>query len=106
MKSEGKQAKLLLKSVQTIDKIIEKCELGGLRIFLKSVEAVNALAERLKESDERNDSPKVPINIVVVAPELRNEVEIELQNNYSISPAMIGAIKHIDGVAHIERMES
>ena len=105
-KSEGEQIKLLLKSVQPIRTVIEKSDGNGYRVFINSVEAVNALAERLLDKTPKNDVVKVPLNVVVMDSELVGDLEIELPDNYLISPDVIGAIKHIDGVTHVERIES
>ena len=93
-----------LKSARPIDNIIEKSDAKGFRIFIDSVEAVNALANRLNDVVHKNGVVKVPLNVVVVDNALVGDVEIELPDKYLISPDIIGAIRHIDGVSHVERM--
>ena len=104
MRREGEHIKLLLKGAQLIHSIIEKSDSKGFRIFIDSVEAVNALAKRLNGASPKNGGVKVPLNVVVVDDTLVGDVEIELPDKYLVSPEIIGAIRHIDGVAHIERM--
>ncbi len=105
-KSEGEQTKLLLKGVQPIKTIIEKSDANGYRVFINSVDAVNALAKRLLDKPLKNDVVKVPLNLVIMDSGLVGELEIELPDNYLISPDVIGAIRHIEGVTHVERIES
>ena len=105
VKFEGDQLKLLLKNAQPIERIIEKSNANGFRIFVESVNAVNALAKRLLGSST-DDMAKVPVNVVVIDDRFEGDVEIELPNTYLISSDIIGAIKHIEGVAHIERMDN
>ena len=104
IKIDGEQVKILLKGVQTIEKIVEKSDASGFRIFIDSIEAVNGLVERLRSAASKTDLQKVPLNLVVVDTALSGDVEIKLADRYAISPDLIGAIKHIDGVVHIERM--
>ncbi len=104
VKIEADQKKLLLKGVQPINQIIQKADLTGFRVFVKSVGAVNALANRLLESSLNEKGMVVPLHLVVMDHNLLGEVEIQLPDKFVISPDIIGAIKHIDGVAHVERM--
>ena len=104
IKIEGEQIKLLLKGVQSIEKIVEKIDANGFRIFVESIDAVNALYARLKDTPPTTNIQKVPLNLVVVDNKLLGDVEIKLASSYSVSPDLIGAIKHIEGVVHVERM--
>ena len=104
IKIEGEQIKILLKGVQAIEKIIEKSDGNGFRIFIESIEAVNALVDRLGNLPPKHNGNKVPLNLVVVDKNLQGDVEIKLAEAYSVNPDLIGAIKHIDGVVHVERM--
>ena len=104
IKIEGEQVKILLKGVQAIEKIIEKSDGNGFRIFIESIEAVNALVDRLGNPLPNHNGNKVPLNLVVVDKNLQGDVEIKLAKTYSVNPDLIGAIKHIDGVVHVERM--
>ena len=106
IKSEGEQQKILLKGVQPIEKIIEKSNSNGFRIFIESVDAVKALAIRLESLVTQHNGQKVPLDLVIIDKGLPGEVEIKLAEHYLINPDLIGAIKHIEGVKHVERIES
>ncbi|MDG2474652.1 MAG: DNA polymerase III subunit alpha [Paracoccaceae bacterium] len=106
VKTEGEQIKLLLKGANPIKKIVEKADSSGFRVFVESVEAVNALAMRLRDDSSKTDVMAVPLNVVVINTGLAGDIEIELPDNYLISPDLIGAIKHIEGVTHLERIKS
>ena len=104
IKIEGEQIKILLKGVQAIEKIVEKSAANGFRIFVASVEAVDALVDRLGSFGQKANVQKVPLNLVVVDNSLLGDVEIKLADTYSVNPDLIGAIRHIDGVVHVESM--
>ena len=104
IKIEGEQIKILLKGVQAIEKIIEKSDGNGFRIFIESIEAVNALVDRLGNPLPKHNITKVPLNLVVIDKNLQGDVEIKLAETYSVNPDLIGAIKHIEGILHVERM--
>ena len=106
IKLEGNQTKLLLKGVQPIEKIVSKSKAAGFRIYIDKVEAISALAKRLDDFPLKTEIQKVPINLVVVNQDLPGDVEIKLSDNYSINPDLLGAIKHINGVVHIERLDT
>ena len=104
IKIEGEQIKILLKGVQAIEKIVEKSDANGFRIFIESIEAVDALVDRLGSVLPKTNVQKVPLSLVVVDNNLLGDVEIKLGDRYSVNPDLIGAIKHIEGVVHVERV--
>ena len=65
-----------------------------------------ALSKRLNSTVSKTDIVKVPLNIVVVDKNLKGEVEIQLNDQFQITQDVIGAIKHINGVSHVEPMKS
>ena len=95
---------MLLKGVQAIEKIVEKSDANGFRIFIDSIEAVNALVKRLESFSHKAHVKKVSLNLVVVDSNLLGDVEIKLADTYSVNPDLIAAIRHIDGVVHVESM--
>ena len=106
IKLEGEQLKILLKGVQAIETAVKKSDSSGFRIFIESIEAVTALVDRLGSVPMKTNEQKVPLNLVVVDSKLFGDVEIRLADSYSFNSDLIGAIKHIDGVVHVERMEN
>ena len=99
---EAEQIKIQIRGVYPIEKLLEKSEIFGYRIFINSVEAVKSIASRLAESCSKDETLATPINIVVVGQELKGDIEINVADTYALTPDIVGAIKHISGVVHIE----
>ena len=83
-----------------MDKISGPNELLG-EISLDAGVSYNIEAASAKLDKRSNE-----LNVVVMDTELVGDLEIELPDHYLISPDVIGAIKHIDGVTHVERIRS
>ncbi len=99
--NESDQVKLLARAVQPIDDAVAGAAKVGMRIFLSDQNCLPSIATRLEESETARGN-KGPVNIVLSHPDLAGEVEISLPDQYTINPQILGAIKHIDGVATAE----
>lgn len=100
---EGDELKLLAKAAQPIDAAVAGAANAGLRIYVSDAEAAPSLAARLgavaRDTRARN---RGPISLVLMHPELPGEVEIALSEPYPVTPQVIGAIKSVAGVVHVE----
>ena len=99
---EGDQLKLLMRGAQHVDELVAGASAAGLRIFLSDTAAAASVAVRLAEAAEAKVRAKGPVNLVLIAPDLPGEVEIELPDKYPVTPQIRNAIKHVAGVAHVE----
>jgi DNA polymerase-3 subunit alpha len=104
VKSESDQVRLRLKIAKTVDSFVANTGHKGFMIYINKENAVTSLAKRLDSHNEIEGIEKVAVNLVVINKDLPGDVQISLPNPYSISMEMIGAIKHIDGVVHIEKI--
>ena len=100
---EGDELKLLAKAAQPIDAAVAGAANAGLRIFVSEAEAATSLATRLAgiARDVRTRG-RGPISLILMHPELPGEVEITLPDPYPVTPQVIGALKSVNGVVHIE----
>ncbi len=100
---EGDELRLLAKAAQPVDLAVAGAASAGLRIHLNAAEAAPSLAARLLAIGRDTAAQRRgPIEIVVRAPDLPGEAVIALSEHYPMSPRVIGNLKTVQGVSHIE----
>jgi len=99
--TEGDQLKLLARGFQAVDDVVAGAADTGLKIFIDDASAMNSVATRLKDSIG-SARGRGPVNLILLHPDLPGEVEIALPEQYQITPAIKGAIKHVPGVVTVE----
>ncbi|MHA3977806.1 DNA polymerase III subunit alpha [Halovulum sp. GXIMD14794] len=99
---ESEQLKLLARGVQTVDEAVMGAAPAGLKIFVDDPTALGSVATRLEEAAGGVKRAGGPVNLILMHPELPGEVEVELPKRYPVTPQIMGAIKHVPGVAHVE----
>ena len=99
---ESEQLKLLARGVQTVDEAVMGAAPAGLKIFVDDATALGSVATRLEEAAGGARRGGGPVNLVLMHPDLPGEVEVELPKRYPVTPQVMGAIKHVPGVAHVE----
>ncbi len=100
---EGDELKLLAKAAQPIDVAVAGAASSGLRIFVDDAAAAPSLATRLAAAARETASRRRgPINLVLMHPDLPGEVEIALPEPYPMTPQVLGALKTLPGVVHVE----
>jgi DNA polymerase-3 subunit alpha len=90
---ENDDARLIVQAVEDLDQSIAR-GLKGLRIFLRDEEPLESLRNRLTRKGEGD------IYVVVMAE--GEDVEVKLPGRYDVSPAMIGALKSVNGVMAVQ----
>jgi len=98
---EGDQMKLLARGFQAVDDVVAGAADSGLKIFIDDPAAMPSVATRLDEA-KGSARGSGPVNLILLHPELPGEVEMTLPNQYPITPAIKGAIKHVPGVVMVE----
>ena len=99
---ESDQLKLLARSVQPVDNAVAGAAAAGLKVFVNDPAAVGSVATRLGEAAEQGGRGQGPVNLVLIHPDLPADIEIELPRKYPVTPQVKSAIKHVQGVAHVE----
>ncbi len=98
---EGDQLKLLGRAFQRVDDVVAGAADTGLKIFIDDPGAMSSVATRLGEAGGAARG-KGPVNLILLHPDLPGEVEVALPQDYPITPAIKGAIKHVPGVVMVE----
>ncbi|MEO0912152.1 MAG: DNA polymerase III subunit alpha, partial [Pseudomonadota bacterium] len=99
---ESDQLKLLARSVQPVDGAVAGADPAGLKIYVNDPNAVGSVATRLAEAAKGGGRARGPVNLILIHPDLPGDVEIALPEKYPVTPQIMGAIKHVAGVAHVE----
>jgi DNA polymerase III subunit alpha len=100
---EGDEVRLLAKAAQPIDVAVAGAASAGLRVFVDDAAAAPSLATRLAAvARGATARRRGPINLVLMHPELPGEVEIALPDPYPMTPQIMGALKTLPGVVHVE----
>ncbi|MFZ3034458.1 MAG: DNA polymerase III subunit alpha [Parvibaculum sp.] len=90
----GDEAKLLAKSVRSVDNVVANTE-AGMKIFIEDPKPLPALQSRLKEKG------KGLVSLILLR-EGGREVEIKLDGGYKVTPQIRGAIKSVPGVIEVQ----
>ncbi|PKQ12517.1 MAG: DNA polymerase III subunit alpha [Alphaproteobacteria bacterium HGW-Alphaproteobacteria-1] len=102
---EAEQLKLLCRSVQPVDGMVQGAGAVGLRIFVDQAEAVGAVAAVLNGAAKavRGARPG-PIHFRLLGPGLPGEVEIDSGTEFPVTPQIKGAIRSLSGVVMVEEI--
>jgi DNA polymerase-3 subunit alpha len=99
---EGDELSLLARAVQPVDLAVAGAADAGMRIYVRDREGLPSLAARLEEiRRDLKSSRRGPVTVMVTEPGW--EAEIELAETCPVTPQVIGAVKVLPGVAHIEQ---
>jgi DNA polymerase-3 subunit alpha len=102
---ESDQLKLLARSVTPIDAAVADVGGMGLRIFVDGITAVSSVASVLEGAARVSKTPaKGPIQLCLMDPGLPGEVDIDLGQDFPVTPQIKGAIKSLVGVLDVEEI--
>ncbi|MHA3913981.1 DNA polymerase III subunit alpha [Halovulum sp. GXIMD14793] len=99
---DGDQVKMLARGVQAVDDAVVGAAAAGLKIYISDDTAVASVATRLEDSAKSGGRSRGPVNLILMHPGLPGEVEVSLPEQYPVTPQVISAIRHVQGVAHVE----
>jgi DNA polymerase-3 subunit alpha len=100
---ESEQLKLLCRSAQPMDGAVAKFGAAGLRVYLESIETISSVATVLDEATKVvKNAKKGPVSFCLMDDSLPGEVDIELGQNFSVTPQIKGALKSLQGVLMVE----
>jgi DNA polymerase-3 subunit alpha len=100
---ESEQLKLLCRSVQPMDGAIVQAGASGLRVYLDNTSAIESVATVLREAIRAAKSgAKGPISFCLLSNSLPGEVDMELGQNFPVTPQIKGALKSLEGVLMVE----
>jgi DNA polymerase III subunit alpha len=90
---ENEDARLIVQAAEDLDQAIAR-GLKGLRVFVRDQEPLDSLKNRLTRKGDGD------IYVVVMAG--GEDVEVKLPGRYDVSPAMVGALKSVNGVMAVQ----
>ncbi len=99
---EADQLKLLGRSVAPIDMAVADVGGMGLRIFLDSPDAIPSVASVLETARKTARTGAGPVQFCLIDPGLPGEVDVDLGQEFPITPQIKGAIKSLGGVIEVE----
>jgi DNA polymerase-3 subunit alpha len=100
---ESDQLKLLARGVDLADEKVAGAGAVGLRIHLEDVTALSQIATVLNRATEQVPSaPKGPVHLCLSHSGLPGEVEVDLKQDFPVTPEIRGAVKSLAGVLAVE----
>ena len=100
---ENDQLKLLGRSIAPIDTVVADVGGIGLKIFIEDIEAVSAVASVLEGAVKAAQNlGRGPVQFCLMDTSLPGEVEIDLGQDFPVTPQIKGAIKSLMGVMEVE----
>ncbi len=100
---ESDQLKLLGRSVAPIDNAVAAAGPTGLRIYIEEPRAVETVANVLAQANAAAKAAvRGPVQLCLQHPDLPGEVDMELGEDFAVTPQIKGAIKSLDGVVTVE----
>ena len=99
---EAEQLKLLGRAVNPIDRIVADVAGAGLRIFVEEARAVDSIQTVLHGArTAARGAGKGPVQLCVLAGDL-GEIELDLGEDFPVTPQIKGAIKSLGGVLDVQ----
>jgi DNA polymerase-3 subunit alpha len=100
---ESDQLKLLGRSIAPIDTVVADVGGMGLKIFIDDIDAVSAVASVLEGAGKAAQNVgRGPVQFCLMDSSLPGEVEIDLGQDFPVTPQIKGAIKSLMGVMEVE----
>jgi DNA polymerase-3 subunit alpha len=102
--TESDEMRLRTKAIQPIDLAVADAASAGFKVYINAPEAAGPLANRLAAVAREGAAVRRrgPISLLLLHPELPGEVEIALPEPYPMTPQILGALKTLPGVVHVE----
>ncbi len=100
---EADQLKLLGRSVAPIDTVVADLSGMGLRVFVQAPQAMASIASVLDgAATATKGAARGPITVCLMDDSLPGEVEMDLGQDFPVTPQIKGAIKSLNGVLEVE----
>jgi DNA polymerase-3 subunit alpha len=100
---ESDQLKLLGRSVAPVEAVVAGAGVSGLRIFVETPDVLSQIASVLgRASRQMPKAARGPVHLCLSHPALPGEVELDVVEDFPVSPEIKGAVKSLDGVLAVE----
>ncbi|MCX7560973.1 DNA polymerase III subunit alpha [Sulfitobacter sp. F26204] len=102
---EADQLKLLGRSVAPVDAAVADAGNMGLRVFIDGAEAIGAVADVLDSARRAaKTAGRGPVQLCLMDPNLPGEVEVDLGQEFPVTPKIKSAIRSLGGVLEVEEI--
>ena len=101
---EGETLKLLARAAQPIDAVAAEAGGSAVRIHIDRVEAAASVAALLARVAKDGGRNRAAVTICVPDAATGQEIDLELPNEYPVSPQVKGALKAMGGVVMVEEL--
>ena len=98
---EDGQLRLVANGLRPLDELIANVA-AGLRIYIEQPQACGGVKARLLDTQKQAHKSGGEVSLVVMSPNC--EVELRLPQKYAITPRIIGALKAVPDVLHVEEL--
>ena len=100
---EADQLKLLGRSVAPVDTVVADAGSAGLLVFVDEAAALTSVASILDRARaEAKTAGRGPVRLCLMDPSLPGEVELDVGDEFPVTPQIKGAIKSLSGVMAVE----
>jgi DNA polymerase-3 subunit alpha len=100
---ESDQLKLLGRSIMPVEQVVAGAGASGLKIYVEGAEVLGQLASVLtRAAEQMPKAARGPIHLCFSHEKLPGEVEMDLQQQFPVTPEIKGAVKSLDGVLAVE----
>jgi DNA polymerase-3 subunit alpha len=95
-----------IRGVAPVESLVAQAGVTGFRVFLESPGAIEMVATILEDAQAaaRGTATKGPVQLCLMDPALPGEVEMDLGQEFVLTPQIKGALKSIDGVMSVEEL--
>ncbi|MEM6305578.1 MAG: DNA polymerase III subunit alpha [Pseudomonadota bacterium] len=100
---EADQLKLLGRAVAPVDSAVADAAGVGLKVFVEAPEAIASVAQVLEGAvAAAKTAARGPVQLCLMDPSLPGEVEVDLGQEFPVTPQIKGAIRSLGGVLEVE----
>lgn len=100
---EADQLKLLGRSVAPVDSVVADAGGAGLRVFIDGPEVIGSVANVLANAlGGAVRAGRGPVYFCLMSDDLPGEVELDLGEEFPVSPQIKGALRSLGGVIEVE----
>ncbi|MEM1129187.1 MAG: DNA polymerase III subunit alpha [Pseudomonadota bacterium] len=103
---EADQLKLLCRGAQPIDGVVAgPGAMSGLKVFVETEDAISSVATVLRNAtNDAGTRSRAPVSLCLLGTDLPGEVEVEIAEEFAVTPQIRGALKSLGGVVAIEEI--
>lgn len=100
---EADQLKLLARSIGPVEQMVAGAGATGLKIWVEGAAAISQIASVLsRAADQMPKAGRGPIRLCLADSGLPGEVEMDLHQDFPVTPEIKGAVKSLGGVLAVE----